>query len=892
MAGIDAIFDSVAYERPKLSSFDGSHDIKTSCQIGKVFPLDCIPVYPKDKFTTKYNLQAKFDALVAPVFQRMNLKQWSFLVRNADLWDDFEEFVSGINPRLGRTAYQFDSQPPVHPHVKCDDLNQFGSSYIGVKLNLSGLDLSKVTIKTTSDESHGNLYYFDVANSVLYDCIAQIMANPDKCFSWKYEDGSFIRPLFGMKFNSLTDMHLNEVRVRYSTGGAGIGYTGDTRVGLYVGPQSANTVTNLPGYPDVSLEDGFSFSSVRGFKPLFSPHSICDYLGYPCSDMKSYVNSDDFIKDLLRAFPQSSNTGIPGSAAYFINEYITGLIGDGYLSSSTPNFPNRLRGITSLDEGKSLCRDVKIKTLGCLNFEGLSSFTSDNENLSFLFQGSNLTDVFSGDTYNCDLLGIILMYILWAKFTGNSTTMVDDCPYFDMMPMHALCNTSSTRVESLRLRAYHKIWNDYFRHPNLTAEIPVPYADGGDDVLNYYTAVNNFLHLDTAGDDGYLRMIDWTGKNLISPDDNRLFPYQNVPKSFTNNFAYIWKNYYVSICAWDLMTRPFSHLRKRDYITGCLPNTAVVDIVAPVMPTDALQAYENTPGASTGIMTNDNIQHNHEDGYLFRDNDKTRINPSQVSSGSVTTNVGWLDIENLRITQKLVNYFKTLRYAMGSFKDFVKSFFDADISDLTLHRAQFLGGHADSVSVSELVSSVEYESNPQGSLAGRASSYGESDVINLDVNDYGFFITLECLSPLESNVGGIDRQMIRDTEFDYFNPKFAELGDMMVSTKEVSVMPTYLTYEKKYDSVFGYTQRYMDLKFIPSKVHGDFLGSLSDWHLDLIQPAIGSNTIKLSQNWLEERSDDRIFAEVFDDTSVCKIWCECRCSFVRALPAVVYDVIA
>ena len=109
---------------------------------------------------------------------------------------------------------------------------------------------------------------------------------------------------------------------------------------------------------------------------------------------------------------------------------------------------------------------------------------------------------------------------------------------------------------------------------------------------------------------------------------------------------------------------------------------------------------------------------------------------------------------------------------------------------------------------------------------------------------------------------------------------------------EINCSPTFKALDKQYDDTFGYTQRYMDLKYIPSRVHADFLGSKSDWHLDLLQPAISSNNVELSQTWLEEKSDDRIFNDVQSDEDNCFVWCEVSCVYQRALPQVVYEVIA
>ena len=92
-----------------------------------------------------------------------------------------------------------------------------------------------------------------------------------------------------------------------------------------------------------------------------------------------------------------------------------------------------------------------------------------------------------------DFVTIVMRYLTWCKLYGHNTTMLDTAPVFDMLQIKDIVNFSNKSVDSLRVRGYHKIWNDYFRQVNLTSEIPVPYADNGDDLLNYYNAVDNYL---------------------------------------------------------------------------------------------------------------------------------------------------------------------------------------------------------------------------------------------------------------------------------------------------------------------------------------------------------------------------------------------------------------
>lgn len=866
MSGLSAIFDAVSYTPPKKSTFEGFHDIKTSCKIGDVFPLDVIPVYPSDNFRMQYTSQAKFHPLVAPAFARMNLKQWSFYVRNADLWDDFQEFVSGVSPKLGQTAYnpdKFSTEDLVHPYIKCD-YSLLRDMHIGVRLNISGVDLSKISYDVSNAEYHVDREYFKQL------CGALSTAN--SVFSFVFSYGDEINALYGYDVRStLSETYggneLNALVFNASRNGSTSDY-----ITFRTGPFTENeSIDSREGNSNTE------FFKVHGRKYLAYPGGVLDYLGYPSFDYRAQFANGQMFQEI----------------ANLPNQTLLKQLYEGYVCDGNSVGFQALRFRAAMDEiyngdeissewhayGPTFCPQMMQSYLNDRSASTLGGF-------EYMDYDSN----YKGDNdFGISFRGILLRYLQWCYDNKVTSTLVGDAPCFSGVRFRdCVSKEDSQGMDSLRLRAYWKIWNDYYRHPNLTYEVPIPYSLGGNDYDNFYKSVYLFSSSQTSGPDGHI--YDWYGKDWLG-DGSVWTPFVNfshkISMSYFNNicFSDTLKDLINFVFLDDytfLIYKPFKHLRERDYITGCLPNTSVVDVVAPIMPNDALASYDVAP------WTNDSMKV--KDGSNVHDN--TSIDPINATKDAYEANVGWLDIENLRITQKLKEYFVSLRHTLGSFKDFVKVFFGADISDLTLHRAEFLGGNSQNVSISELVSSAEALDSPQGSLAGRANSFGSSGLIDKFVNDYGFIITLECLSPIEINVGGLSRQLIRDTRFDYFNPKFAELGDMAVTKKEVSAAIPYLGYNGAFDDIFGYTPRYMDLKFIPSHVHGDFLGSMSDWHLDLLHSVINTNKVELSQQWLQEVEDDRIFAETYEDSSDCFIWSECSCVYQRALPARSYDVIA
>lgn len=880
MAKLNNIFDKVTYSAPKVSTFDGTHDVKTSFKMGEVAPLEVLPVYPKDVVQLKYSQQARFSPLVAPAYQRMSLKQWSFFTRNSDLWDNFDTFFTGVNPRTGRTAYTSLEQDPVHPHFKLSSSTQCGNSYLGVRLNLPTVDLSKISFLYDRDNKP---YGLVVENGYLNDILTTIQSDPSSAISVNYYDGSRINTIFNLCVHgsdgSKTDPVYSRLFLPSTTGDCAIFYynqLSDCTTSSALGQLSYPT----DGKP-IAPSDAFKFSNYKGFKPLFAPSTLCDYLGYPSLDMKEYFNSPNFLTDLKNGLDFSDVDTSSNTPQAWITRYLANFAD----TSLSPMFPEVIKAFpfSNMDSWIHFLLDVNFP----LEF---GHYSKTNGELLANYFGEvpdylTLAPTDSTNVNTVDFVTIVMRYLTWCKLYGHNTTMLDSAPVFDMLQIKDIVNFSNKSVDSLRVRGYHKIWNDYFRQVNLTSEIPVPYADNGDDLLNYYNAVDNYLDSNITVD----ALKDWSNRNLYTDVDFAPFPNLDTATSSLGGYYLLnsdIRHYVVTRVLWDLLSLPFKHLRDRNYLTGAMPNSSVVDVVAPVIPTAQLSAYETDP------YTNNNLK---VSGPGEMTNDRGNIEPYKAYSNSGNDDVspvGWLDLQNLKITQKLQYYFKALRHAMNGLKDFTKVFFDVDIDDLTLHRAKFLGGNQQYINISELTGSAETEFAPLGQLGGKAQSYGESGVITEYVKECGFIITLDCFSPLEENIGGLQRQLIRESRFDYFNPVFSELGDMKISKIEVNCSPTFKALPTSYDDTFGYTQRYMDLKYIPSRVHADFLGAKADWHLDLLQPAISSNNVVLSQSWLEEKSDDRIFNDVQSNEDNCFVWAQVDCVYQRALPQVVYEVIA
>jgi len=78
---------------------------------------------------------------------------------------------------------------------------------------------------------------------------------------------------------------------------------------------------------------------------------------------------------------------------------------------------------------------------------------------------------------------------------------------------------------------------------------------------------------------------------------------------------------------------------------------------------------------------------------------------------------------------------------------------------------------------------------------------------------------------------GNNRMWYNSTRWDFFWPKFQELGEQAVLNKEI-----YVTGDHEDDNaVFGYQERFAELRYYPSQIRGQFRSSyaqsLDAWHM-------------------------------------------------------------
>lgn len=195
------------------------------------------------------------------------------------------------------------------------------------------------------------------------------------------------------------------------------------------------------------------------------------------------------------------------------------------------------------------------------------------------------------------------------------------------------------------------------------------------------------------------------------------------------------------------------------------------------------------------------------------------------------------------------------------YTEIILSHFGVRSPDMRLQRPEYIGGGSTPLVVNGVAQNSATGSTgaatPQGNLAATATmiTQGGHD-FRYSATEHGYIIGLVNIRGENTYQQGLRRHWSKATRYDYYFPSFAHLGEQAVLNKEI-----YCQGVAADNNVFGYQERFGELRYIPSTVTGLFRSTnaapLDIWHL--AQKFISLPT--LNQTFIEENPPvDRVIA--------------------------------
>lgn len=407
------------------------------------------------------------------------------------------------------------------------------------------------------------------------------------------------------------------------------------------------------------------------------------------------------------------------------------------------------------------------------------------------------------------------------KINGNKTfPMPNEKTILDYMGVPTKVEKPFS-INALPVRAYVKIWNEYFRDEN----------------------VGNAATIKTDDEDVKYAMSDIPGKEVMA----------------------------VTLLEAVTGARPLPVNKFHDYFTSCLPYPQRgPEVTLPLTGNARVQwSFSAEELQNYGIMTSNGATHlvpangNTLGAPTINENNgKPRVLLGKDANGVSTwvpmearlDNATSATINQLRQAISVQQYYEALARGGSRYREQVNAIWDVIISDKTMQVPEYLGGGRYHVNINQIVQTSGQQTTndtPIGETGAMSVTPINESSFTKSFEEHGFVIGVCCVRHNRSYQQGLERFWSRKDRLDYYVPQFANLGEQPVKKKEIM-----LTGDTTDEETFGYQEAWADYRMKPNRVSGlmrsNATGTLDFWHY-----ADNYSTVPtLSQEWMAEGKEE------------------------------------
>lgn len=376
-------------------------------------------------------------------------------------------------------------------------------------------------------------------------------------------------------------------------------------------------------------------------------------------------------------------------------------------------------------------------------------------------------------------------------------------------------------VNALPIRAYVKIWNEFFRDENVD-NAAVLKSDSTDVTYKFEEEETETLEKDLQN--------AVLGGNLL--------PVNKYHDYFTSCLPYPQRGPEVNL--------PMSGNAPVYWADGTDNPLVIADLENTGIWKKGTGGYLYRTGNE--IMTQDYENVNEKArAVLGTFNGSVKLGERMTADLSAVTAATINDLRNAVAVQQ---YYEALARGGSRYREQVQALWDVTISDKTVQIPEYLGGGRYQVNVNQIVQTSGQQTEkdtPIGETGAVSVTPIRESSFTKSFEEHGFVIGVACVRHNRSYQQGLERFWSRRDKLDYYVPQFANIGEQPVKKKEIM-----LTGERTDEETFGYQEAWADYRMKPNRVSGlmrsNATGTLDFWHY-----ADNYKTVPtLSQEWMAE----------------------------------------
>lgn len=393
-----------------------------------------------------------------------------------------------------------------------------------------------------------------------------------------------------------------------------------------------------------------------------------------------------------------------------------------------------------------------------------------------------------------------LVWSNWERFMGEQLNPTDTTifltPYVTYDKANLLPGTlpdyfgitlnaaGTVNVSALPFRAYNLIYNDWFRDQDLITPAVVDLDDGPDSEFDYFLRSRSKQH------DYFTSARPWPLKPLnIEQFPGTLDGTNQINKAFFQRGAKI--------------GAPVSGIGKFAGSTS---------IAGPLDFTEAGARVESFPN-------------------YYRTDTANRLAMRAISvDGPLDVKVM---VNDMRIAIMVQGLFETNARGGTRYTELVRSHFGVMSPDARFQRPELLGGGRSMINIQAVqqasATGLAGGTTVQGNLAGMGTMVATRHGFSSTFTEHGHIIGLLNVKPDLNYQQGINRMWFRRTQYDFYWPGLAHLGEQLILNREIYAQATAAD-----TAGFGYQERWSEYKYKPSRTSGYFRSTsatpLDMWH--------------------------------------------------------------